>query len=200
MDDTTYARTCDLQAVAHVQAMSFIKSEARKGRKSIGFIPWSGIEKADKLGRVSVLLRNSDLVGFLVYGPGKTSAKVFQVWVREDARMLIHGRKMVEELAEWALHRGLFRISLWCADDLPSNYFWRVLGFKNVARRKGGRHSGRMHTRYVQSAIDLEASRRARCCEPRAQLSQSNPLPLPPVSEAADQTAPRRQTVLCDPT
>jgi len=199
VDNLRYARTCDALPADQVRALSFIKSEALKGRSAIGWIPWAGIERSHQLGRVSVLHRNDDLVGFLVWGPSQTSTKVFQIWIREDARMLIHGKEMIRQLAEWSLKRGIFRISLWCADDLPANMFWSALGFTAAGVRKGGRHSGRMHTRYVGSVSDLVWLPLAEDSARLAQREERTHLSFPHAAEEAAQRAPLLQRAFCDP-
>lgn len=181
------------------EAMSFIKSEARKGRNEIGFIPWQGIERASRLGRVATLYRDGDVVGFLVFGPGSTSAKVFQIWVRQDARILEHGRAMLEGLEQWALDRGLFRISLWCAEDLAANLFWRALAFELTTTRVGGKSSGRHHNRWVLPLPSFRPSL------PEASFSRTERLALrtvqttPRDSGEACQQAQQRQKVLFQP-
>ena len=193
------SKTRDLDSETRAGALNFIKSEANKGRHEIGFIPWDGICRADALGRVMVLFNNDDLVGFIVYGPGRTSCKVYQIWVREDARLIVHGRELIDGLREYSLACGLFRISLWCADDLPSNLFWRALRFRKVSQRPGGKHSGRTHNRYVLPLLaprpSLGEEDFSRTDEP-AFRTQQNPHHQP---GAACQRSQPRQQALFDP-
>lgn len=192
--------TRELNAEGHDSALSFIFSEAKKGRNSIGFVPWKGVEDADLLGRLAVLYRNDDLVGFLLFGPSKTNCKVFQIWIREDARLLIHGRLCIDWLSEWARRRGLSRLSLWCADDLPAATFWRALGFNSVANRVVSKRSGRRQTRFVcPTAVGFRGSSQSRV-ERTAVLEKSIPRSILPGQEVACPPAKQWQPVFFDPT
>lgn len=199
MQHLEYACTRDLSSCDRVQALKFIKAEQRKGRKSIGWIPWSGVERAHGLGRVGILKNNDDIVAFIIYGPSRTSAKVFQIWVRKDARLMIHGRAIITNLADWALRRQLLSIRLWCATDLESNFFWQALGFENVGQRIGGNKGRRRHNHWVASCLQLVATQRHPSIERPGLCVAKSQSPTHPGAEAADRTERRRQLTLCDP-
>lgn len=130
-------------------ALSFMFSEALKGRHELGFLPKSGVEHAAELGRVGIVTVNDDLVGFAVFGGGGSYAKIYQTWVREDARLLLNGRCLVDGVAAWAWTCFYPGISLWCAEDLAAMSFWQSLGFQKRDQRPGGRWSKRTHRRFV---------------------------------------------------
>lgn len=117
------------------QHLLFIESEARNGTKSIGFVPRAGLHDAARRGRVCVVTNNDDRVGFCVYGGSNGVCRVFQMWIRIDARLLTHGRALVNYLTTWSAKRNMHTISLWCLADLPATLFWRALGFKRAGER-----------------------------------------------------------------
>lgn len=180
--------------------LSFIKSGANGARWELGFIPWSGIERAHHLGRLGVLYNNDDLVGFCLFGPKRQSCKIFQIWIREDARFLVHGRALLSSVAWVALGRGLQRMSLWCADDLPAQLFWEAMGLERGQKRKGGRSTGRTHTRWYGSTITLSSSLLLAGSLPQVELA-SRTLPKPRCVEVVEGHAERLlQKLICDPT
>lgn len=157
-DTIKWSLVRDLPSRRQVEALAWITAASRERRQSIGFVPRAGVIRACELGRLGLLTNNDDCVGFLLYGPSRTSAKVYQIWVRPDARMIVHGRAMIDALTHWARLRGLMRLSLWCAIDLPSSLFWEALGFARVAERVGSRRTGRRHARWVRSTIPVLAT------------------------------------------
>lgn len=133
-----------------VADVSFIMGEAKKGTKSIGFIPKDGIWQAVNERRVLILERNSDRVAFVIFGRSRTSIKCYQIWVREDARMLLHGRALVHQLEEEAAAANKQRLRLWCLQDLPAMVFWKALGFTKAGQRPGGKWARCPHILWVR--------------------------------------------------
>lgn len=189
-----------LAAARHESFLAFVRGEQRKGRDSIGWIPWQGMLRADSLGRILSLWNNDDLVGFLLHGPSMTSMKVYQIWIRQDARLLLHGQWLVGSLAMKALRLGLFRISLWCASDLAANCFWDALGFQKTSEREGGKSSGRTHWRWVNSAVTLAQELQLEEFWQQERLSEHTSPNHQTDQAAAERTAPRMQLTICDPT
>jgi GNAT superfamily N-acetyltransferase len=138
--------------------LDFIVSQAKRGTKSIGFIPRLGLEQAVETARVIVLENNDDQVGFAVTGGNRTRQKIFQVWVREDARLILHGRALVDHIDMHASKRGRMAISLWCLETLPSNLFWEALGFKECERRMRSLRHSHEQIRWVRPTIFAQRS------------------------------------------
>lgn len=128
----------------------FVSGEAKKGTKSIGFIPRAGIDQAMQENRLIVLHCNGDRVAFAIFGRARNSLKIFQAWVREDARLLRNGNRLVNELTLIAQSRGQLRLRLWCLDHLPANAFWAAMGFQEKGSRPGGQWARSPHRLWVK--------------------------------------------------
>lgn len=136
--------------------VQFIIAQARLGTDSIGFIPYEGLERRVLENNVVVLENNDDPIGFAVVGGQGSSLRCFQIWVRPDARLLLHGRALVDALQRKAARAGKVRLSLWCLESLPSVLFWRALGFQEVARRRRSRKHSREQIRFVQAVTQAQ--------------------------------------------
>lgn len=107
---------------------------------AIGWLTWAAVEHYHDVGRTAAVVRDGDLVGFASFRVNEFEqrAKIMQVWVRPDARMIEHGRALVHRVAREALRTvSPACLSLWCADDLAANRFWRAMGFNLEAQRLG---------------------------------------------------------------
>lgn len=191
--------TSSLSGAAADEVMSFIRGEQRKGRESIGWVPWSGVERTHANGRIAVLTKHSTIVGFVMFGPSKTSCKVFQAWVRKDLREITHGRQLICGLKFWSLMRGLVRIKLWCADDLPSNYFWQAIGCEKIGERNRSKKRVRPQTCYVVSTAISEQEHRSAPVVQLASQPLHNLRPSPIGAGVANQRVRQSQLTICDP-
>lgn len=142
--------TRDLVPGTAANALRWILSEAKKGTKSIGFVPLEGLERASRAGRVHIAFENDDPVAFCVWGPSRSRLviRLYQVWTRNDARRLTHATAILEQIAQLGAARGAVELACWCAQDLEATIFWASLGFTENALRPGGR--GRVHVNFVR--------------------------------------------------
>lgn len=111
----------------------------RLDARCIGWLPWQFYDRHDEDGRLVAVSRNGDLVGFVAWDPGGLdfAARIMQIWVRPDARMIEHGRALLSRVERDALAMGCPRVRLWCAEDLQANAFWAAMDFTAEARRLG---------------------------------------------------------------
>ena len=125
---------------------------------AIGFLPWETYQVHHVGGRVLTCRANGDLVGFLMWRFNRQrEARCLQVWVRSDARMLLHGRALTDAWRRDAIVVGCSVVRLYCAEDLAANIFWRMLGFTQSSWRYGP--SGRKHLLWVSSLGGLSDGR-----------------------------------------
>lgn len=117
---------------------------ARKNSEALSFIPRPRIEAYAEAGQLLVATENGEPCGFLIYGGGWPILKVYQCCIQYDARRRHAGLDLVRRLIAIAAARCQ-DISLWCADDLDANEFWRSAGFSLVGQREGGTRRGRKH-------------------------------------------------------
>ena len=111
----------------------------REDAHCIGWMPWQFYEHHDEHGRLITVIRDGDVVGFCCWDLERLSgqAQCMQVWVRKDARMIEHGRALVDRVNRDAWRLGARSLRLWCAEDLDANRFWRALGFNAETMRNG---------------------------------------------------------------
>jgi GNAT superfamily N-acetyltransferase len=140
---------------------------------SIGWLPWAAFDDAAAKGRIITLHNNDDLVGFLVWSVNALrEVRCVQVWVRADARLILHGRALVEELERIAAENGCWIMRLWCGEDLAANLFWGALGFTKRNWRRG-RTDRRRHVLWVRRV-------NARACVRGAAWLKSRSAPASP--------------------
>lgn len=178
------------------EQLRFIEAEARKGTKSIGFVPRSGLEYAARRGRLVTLSRNDDLVGFVLYGGRGSSARIYQIWVRADARLLLHGKQLTNWVGRWGMYRGRIRVSLWCLRELPATEFWRAMGFQKGGVRCQSIDTRRHQTRWVREISYAWPEPLRAAISPPPECVGSNQPPAHHPTAAADQPTPLRQTTL----
>jgi ribosomal protein S18 acetylase RimI-like enzyme len=129
-------------------AVKYADDLAKKNSEALSFIPRPQLENYARRGRLLVAHENGDPCGFLIHGNGPV-IKIYQACVQYDARRREHGLEMVRRLVEKAIAQQATYISLWCADDLDSNSFWRDAGFHFAGQRPGGARRHRIHNRWV---------------------------------------------------
>ena len=130
-------------------AVAYADSLAKKNADALSFLPRPRLLEYAVRGQLMVETENGEPCGFLVYGNGWPYMKVYQVAVEYDARRREHGLALIGRLVERAKAKGCHAVSLWCADDLEANEFWRIAGFSFAGQRDGGRARGRKHNRWV---------------------------------------------------
>lgn len=115
---------------------SFIDKLQKENSHAVGFIQSSIWDKyvfgGERNFVVFICEKNNDLVGYVLLTPGRsdyTYAKIQQIAVREDARRLDYGTALLHVVKEFCNTFGRLGVTLRCRIDLPSNLFWRALGF-----------------------------------------------------------------------
>lgn len=131
--------------------LRYIEHLARSNYEAIGFIPRPKLAEYAARGQILMAEENDESAGFLVFGAGWPTLRIYQACIQYDARRREHGASLVARLITEAQRRGCHLISLWCADDLPANEFWQALGFRKVGTRPGGKARGRLHNQWVLS-------------------------------------------------
>lgn len=136
---------------AVISDVNYIVSLANKESFCLGFIPKMAYESAitgiktgkrwsntcnDKL---FVCEENGDLVGFVMFSYGNP-AKCNQICIQEDARLIERGKALLSAAISHGNLKGIEDFSCGCADDLPSNLFWKTMGWVKVGERKGISH------------------------------------------------------------
>lgn len=142
---------------AKLTDLSYIIDLSKKETQSIGFIPKmayesaiTGIKKGDRWSdkcndKIWVCDCNGDLVGFVLASFGQYNAvwkygKIAQICLQVDARLMLRGKLLLDNVIEYAktIHTNSF--SCGCADDLPSNLFWQTMGWIKISERFGISH------------------------------------------------------------
>lgn len=125
-------------------AAAWCLSEAKKGTNALGFVPKPRFLADFARGRVFLVTCNDDLVAYLLRGAFRPTTVITQLWVRSDARRVLHATAVVEALATRARAAGVARIRLRCADDLAANSLWPTCGFVHAKTKAGGEARGRL--------------------------------------------------------
>jgi len=136
---------------ATLDDIPYIVSLSKKESFCLGFIPKPAYEAAitgiktgkrwsttcnDKL---FVCEENGDLVGFVMFSYGNP-AKCNQICIQEDARLIERGKALLTAAISHGNLRGIEDFACGCANDLPSNFFWKMMGWVEVGKRKGISH------------------------------------------------------------
>jgi len=135
------------------QDLRFAASAAREDADKIGWLVHSVYDTALLRNRLIVVVTNGDRVGFALWGhnPSTAELKLYQVWVRQDARLIINGRLLVAQANKHARELRATKLRCWVAEDLAANLFWKAIGFKKKAWRYGpARLSKRKHNLWVK--------------------------------------------------
>jgi ribosomal protein S18 acetylase RimI-like enzyme len=129
--------------------LDYVLDLRRKNSESLGFIPKPKMERYWELGQILVEEENGEPCGYLCFGNGRPTLKIYQACVQYDARRREHGLRLVARVIREALRRGCDSISLSCADDLEANDFWSSAGFQWAGQDRGGTKRGRLLNRWV---------------------------------------------------
>lgn len=122
---------------------------ARQDYEAVGFIPRPRLQAYEEAGQILVETENDEPCGVLVFGNGWPTLRIYQAIIQYDARRREHGLNLVARIVEEAKARECSAISLWCADDLAANDFWKAAGFLMTGHREGGAWRGRRHIRWT---------------------------------------------------
>jgi GNAT superfamily N-acetyltransferase len=129
--------------------LDYIVNLAKKHTDEIGFIPRPTLERYWQCGQIEFEYENDELCGFLVFGNGRPTLRIYQAVIQYDARRREHGTNLVQRLILKADRRGYDALALWCANDLEANEFWKALGFVLVTQKRGGTRRDRMLNQWV---------------------------------------------------
>lgn len=118
------------------QDKTFIDKLQKDNSYAVGFIQSTIWDKyvfgGERNFVVFICEKNDDMVGYVLLTPGRadyTYAKIQQIAVREDARRLDYGSALLAVVKDFCNTFGRLGVTLRCRIDLPSNFFWRALGF-----------------------------------------------------------------------
>ena len=89
--------------------------------------------------KLFVCEENKDLVGFVMFSYGNP-AKCNQICIQEDARLIERGQALLSAAISHGNLRGIEDFACGCADDLPSNIFWKRMGWEKSGERFGISH------------------------------------------------------------
>lgn len=133
------------------RTLGFIRDLMSRDRDALGFIPAGGSEGlaiTHDRGLIAVVSNNGDDVGYAAFTMPHDQMRVniHQCCVRDDARLLGHGKALVEFLAERFPYASLHAK---VRDDLAANHFWQSLGFDCI-RSSRHRTSGNSINHYVR--------------------------------------------------
>jgi len=126
----------------------YVDSLQKKHRDSVGFLPRTVLEKGLETHLFLIGFENGEPASYL-FGRGSyyrnpADAIIYQACVQYDAQRRWLGTALVQAFLA-RLPPEAKRCSLWCAQDLEANLFWRALEFREVAYREGSRSRRRMH-------------------------------------------------------
>lgn len=124
---------------------------------AVGWLPTSVFDSRARSNEVTAVYRDGDLVGWCLRGESKARKvlKIYQIWVRPDARILEHGKALIEQLNAVATNARCTYLEAWVAEDLEANVFWPAIGFKRTTWRWGRGSSLRKIYRWVRTAEEL---------------------------------------------
>lgn len=114
---------------------------------AIGFLPTKAFDIRSEQNDLYTVERNGDCVGWCLVATSHHTAvlRVYQIWVRPDARIIEHGRALIQRLIERGEKTGMYAIRAWVAQDLPANLFWEAVGFSKLCWRYGQGGKNRKH-------------------------------------------------------
>lgn len=144
-DGIVVCRSKDLPWSRAREALIACYESHRVDGHCLGWLPRSAYNARHEEGQIYTCHNNGDHVGHCMWQSHERIAKIFMTWVRPDARLILHGRALVDAIEKEAATRGCSLLSLWCAEDLAANLFWRALGFTNPSWRWGRGSNPRKH-------------------------------------------------------
>lgn len=144
--------TRDLTSSRSHELLSLAKHAVRTSAHEIGWLTNAVYDQRHKNGHILSVTNNGDCVGFCMWLPNLVYAetRILQIWVRPDARLILHGRALVDALDEKSRNHACWWLRLWCGEDLAANTFWRALGFSHKATRAGRKLKGRRHLLWMR--------------------------------------------------
>jgi hypothetical protein len=121
-----------------IKDMLLIDKLQKDNSYAVGFIQKTVWEKyvfgGERNFVVFICEANNEAVGYVLITPGKSSykyAKIQQIAVRNDARILHYGTALLDVCRQFCETFHRIGFTLRCRQDLESNKFWKSLGFQN---------------------------------------------------------------------
>lgn len=139
------------------ELLSFVVSEARKGREELGFIPMTYYGEAAADGRLWLCESNGDLLGFLLGGRVRNQTRIHQLWMRADARRRLYGTLLVVKFCGHVAECGGRHVTCACANDLDAVEFWPALGFRPIWQRMPNNYRRRSVTQFQKPLVRIGA-------------------------------------------
>jgi GNAT superfamily N-acetyltransferase len=135
---TARASEADLPAIDQLQ---------QANGRAVGFLPLQAIRKRIACGDVLIASWAAGVVGYLLGSnssrPSNHKGRIFQIAVSEEVRGQGVGRLLVESFLS-ELHRNIYEVSVWVAQDLPAMAFWTRMQFRPIAWRAPGSAKARI--------------------------------------------------------
>lgn len=138
----------DLQPFEATELVQIAKHAHVVDSHSIGWLPNAVYDRYAAQGTLIACHNNDDLVGYICHNESPIECRIYVTWVRNDARLIMHGRALVAHLQAICRTRGIPTIGLWCAEDLAANTFWDAIGFRRTSWRWGRSKKGRRHNQW----------------------------------------------------
>jgi GNAT superfamily N-acetyltransferase/predicted nucleic acid-binding protein len=126
--------------------VDIVRTSADRHRDELGFLRAGVYAEQAAQGHlwVAVEIGSDRLVGFLLYGGRFPHLRIFQLFVRKDARSMGIGSSLVDELVKFGEENNFLTASAKVAAELPANSFWEREGFRIVDQVRGGTSKGRL--------------------------------------------------------
>ena len=123
-----------------------VRTSADRHRDELGFLRAGVYAEQAAQGHlwVAIEVGSDQLAGFLLYGGRFPHLRIFQLFVRKDARSMGIGSSLIEELVKFGEENNFLTASAKVAAELPANSFWERNGFRIVDQGRGGTSKGRL--------------------------------------------------------
>lgn len=111
----------------------------RADGNALGFVPFSAFGQAMRRNRMIIEIENDEPCGFLIFTSVRERLKILMIAIQKDARRIFHATNLLSGMLTLEDTKRSEYIQLRCADDLPSNSFWRAVGFSLITQVDGGK-------------------------------------------------------------
>jgi GNAT superfamily N-acetyltransferase len=117
-----------------------VRTSADRHRDELGFLRAGVYAEQAAQGHlwVAVEVGSDQLAGFLLYGGRFPHLRIFQLFVRKDARSMGIGSSLIDELVKFGEENNFLTASAKVAAELPANSLWERNGFRLVDQVRGG--------------------------------------------------------------
>jgi len=152
--DIQIASTNQLSSPQFAELRKLWVHGVQKDTNAVGWLPTSVFDSRAATNDVNAVYRDGELVGWSLSGESSARKvlKIYQIWVRPDARILEHGRALIDQLRTHSQTVHCLYLEAWVAEDLAANFFWDAIGFVRDVWRWGRGKSLRKIYRWVTTA------------------------------------------------